>query len=135
MNTTEIKELVTKSLAGQGSAVDLGNALPVIIDALCEHVDVPIGTIKLDKEAEVYSTPTEIPQDFFNDIVSSTLVIDKANFLYPKIQVDNTLIPINSTCYACFGFIAYEDDGAIPTYQVLIVYELNNKDYLQFLES
>lgn len=69
MNTTEIKELVTKSLAGQRSAVDLGNALPRIVESLCDLIDedeqklavynglvVDISNLVFDEENKVLLT-------------------------------------------------------------------------------
>lgn len=48
MTKDEIKALVSEKLAGQGNQVDLGNALPIIIDAILaiipEDVDLPIAT-------------------------------------------------------------------------------------------
>ena len=135
MNTTEIKALVAAKLAGQGSAIDAGNAIPAVIEALCDHIDVPVGCTKLDKIAEDYGTPVEISDKLFYGIRESILLIDIDGYKYPRISVDKTLIPLNATCFACFGTIGYDDDGTISEYSVIILYTFNNKKYLQWLES
>ena len=39
MTTDEIRALIAKKISGQGSAIDVGNGLEPILNALCDAVD------------------------------------------------------------------------------------------------
>lgn len=45
MTTAEIKALVAAKVAGQGTMLDVGNALPAILNALCDLIDTAEGKI------------------------------------------------------------------------------------------
>ena len=50
MNKEQIKDLIASKIAGQGSAVDAGNALPEILNGLVEIIENQQETITKQKE-------------------------------------------------------------------------------------
>ena len=57
MNTQEIKELVAKKIAGQGTMVDVGGGLPAILNAIADALDeiagdIPAAQIQSDWEQD-----------------------------------------------------------------------------------
>lgn len=48
MTKQEIKDLIAAKIAGQGSAVDVGGALPVILNAILDNIDTAFDVTDLE---------------------------------------------------------------------------------------
>lgn len=66
MTTAEIKALVAAKVAGQGTMLDVGNALPAILNALCDQIDSLKATKAETQEVddfEEFDTTTSYDED------------------------------------------------------------------------
>lgn len=64
MTTTEIKALVAAKVAGQGNMLDVGNALPTILNALCDLVDTMGNELTALENAIATKAETQEIDDF-----------------------------------------------------------------------
>lgn len=64
MTTTEIKALVAAKIAGQGTMLDVGNALPSVINSLCDLVDILSAKVKALEETRATTQEVDDFEEF-----------------------------------------------------------------------
>lgn len=147
MTTTEIKELVAAKLAGQGSAVDIGNALPSVINALCDLVDAQAQQLeKALVPIDIGPMPTaikEINQEMV-DALRSCCAISLGGTIYPQLSaaaiMDASYYPEilptvrqPDTVFAIFGRFS-NSGGGFDMAQVFWVCNDRDGYYIEFVD-
>ena len=139
LSNEEIKNLIASKIAGQGSAVDVGGALPTILNAIVDMVaDVPT----------IFNLPEGVTE--VEEYDEQCVAIKSADFGY-MLRIDSALL--NSTiagaayaalsnagieepvAKAAFGTITANDEGLVD-YELLIVGDADNgKTLILHIES
>lgn len=93
MSGQEIKDLIASKIAGQGNQVDIGNALPEILDAIISAI--PTNS---DRGPILYDSPYSLGQTFPDTEVSKI-----GNAFYLRLHDSDTVYP-KTTVYSSGWF-------------------------------
>ena len=139
MTTDEIRALIAKKISGQGSAIDVGNGLEPILNALCDAVEnipsLPPSLANIKTFTGVSDEPKEITIEDFREL---TPILDVDGTLYVMSTVDSIIIrdlqPTPSAYFFYINCLEYDDVPAIFTASYLLVYNVrehgNDKFYI-----
>lgn len=135
MTTQEIKALVAAKIAGQGNQIDLGNALPEIIDALCDAVDSAPKAVVVTETLS--STPIEITgEQYLKYLSAGILLYEGFKFLICSNLIDEQLFSAyqweNVQIFA--KSIILTDGGGMDAYTAIIIGPRQGKFYIAKIE-
>ena len=141
MNANEIKELVAAKIAGQGSQVDIGGALPEVLNAIIDMVSdlpAPLPVVEIT-EGVREGTPFEISEDRAIEIKASAVLLYH-NFAFVLINPTEIfdfadLQAPDAIWYSVWVSTLSKDDGGTPeSYELIAVYQEGEKFYLKLVE-
>ena len=129
MTKEQIKALIAEKIAGQGNQVDSGGALAEILTSLADAmVDIPVVP---------YKEKTEITESEFQKFQSSTLIKNYLGTYYTLCSDAELVTDILTILDYADGMVfvnalAYDNAGAVSSYDAIVVTSDDGKYYVDF---
>ena len=130
MTTQEIKDLIASKIAGQGSAVDAGSALPEILNGIVDALaNVPSFPPEFIVDlGEMHVRRMEIPAQL-GRLVERALYVKVNGLLFPRVAFYNGFADTEGYVDSVFGLLSFDDTGALDSYTIYKLVLLDSKMY------
>lgn len=138
MTLDEIKALASAKIAGQGDAVDLGGALPAIIDALADAIaSTASAAPKIGIVTEDLSAPVEITSARYNELANYAILrYDGQDYIVcdDATAVGGVVAGRSATSGGLFTHQFLTDDtGMLDACEQLAIYTDGAKYYIEYI--
>lgn len=116
MTIQEIKDLIMSKIAGQGSAVDAGSALPEILNGIVGALEnvpslPPEFIVDLGK---ITAARTQISQQLAG-LVERALYVKVNGLLYPRVAFYEDIRDPEGYVNSVFGVLSFDDAGVLDS--------------------
>lgn len=125
MTPTEIRNLIAKKIEGQGSAIDIGNGLPAILNGLIELVEnaVPAALKNIPVIEKITESPVSISEELYSEIVINSAIIydGKLMTLVTDETIARAVLEQVPGSVVTYGQVEYDERGDLNSYHVIYV--------------
>lgn len=136
MDTTQIRQLVAAKIAGQGTNVDAGSALPDIINGLCDVIDNLPAPLPVVEITEDITNKVAITDNRFVELLSAGVVLFAGQLFVVSTGKPGFPLPDYSIEHFIFvNTVGLDYELGLAEFRVIVVWNDEQGCYMQLFEA